>query len=340
MNYDDYKEFNDSLDDQYGQVEIAGFSEPASFVLYEMDEEAYRLAYEDYIEEQKSNFSDTIYNRFPAPIAFYFEQAENGYENSIQRLHLLRSSWEAVIYTLYAFVIGEVKYQNINLSSVRIFGNQQIRCNHSGLLSDKLGYKLEVLEKVIQHDKNNLGSQLITTGLTPITTIDKLRELNQERNSFSHIAALTEAQAHDRYEELFPRVFDLLFELKGLQNISFLQFNSTLSSIKHIRFLKFDGHSLKRHNYPKTLSHDVFNKINSFLIKDQMLVESGEEVFSLSPFAHVIDENGQPVLCFFKQKVRDQDKFKFEKIGTPVGEFELDKSIFDSHISSLEALLV
>jgi len=340
MNYDDHKDFNDSLDEQYGQIEIAGFSEPASLVLYEMDEEAYKLAFEDYIEEQKSSFPDIIYNKFPAPIAFYFEQAENGYENSIQRLHLLRSSWEAVIFTLYAFVIGEVKYKNINLSTVRIFNNQRIKCNRSGILSDKIGYKLEFIEKVIQHDINNLGPQLITTELTPISTIDTLRELNLERNSFSHIAALTESQAQQRYDELFPKVFDLMFELKGLQNISFLQFNNTLSSLKHIRFLKFDGHTLKRNNYEKLLSDDVFNTVNSYLMKEQMLVESGDEIFSLSPFAHVIDDNGQPVLCFFKQKVRDLDKFKFEKVGTPVDEFEIDRSIFDNHITSLEALLV
>jgi len=339
MNYEDHPEFNDSIDEQYGQIQIAGFSEPASFVLREMDEDAYRLAYEDYIEEQKSNFPDIIYNQFPAPIAYYFEQAENGYENSIQRLHLLRSSWEAAIFTLYALVIGEIKYQNINISSVRIFNNQRIRCNRSGILSDRLGYKLEVIEKILEHDNNQLGSQLVSSDIIPMETIDVLRSLNHERNSFSHIAALIESQAEERYEELFPIVFDLLFELKRLQNISFLQFNSTRSSVKHIRFLKFDGHTLKRHNYEKQLDDDVFNRVNSFLIKDQMIVESGDDMFSLSPFAHVIDDNGQPVLCFFKQKVRDQDKFKFEKVGIPVEEFELDASIFESHITSLEALL-
>lgn len=339
MNYEDYPEFNDSLDDQYGQVKIAGFAEPASFVLYEMDEDAYRLAYEDYIEEQKSSFPNIIYNQFPAPIAYYFEQAENGYENSTQRLHLLRSSWEAVIFTLYAVVIGEVKYQSINISSVRIFNNQRIRCNHSGLLNDRLGYKLEVVEKILEHDQNQLGSQLVSSEIIPIGTIDVLKSLNHERNSFSHIAALSESQAEARYEELHPTVFDLLFELKKLQNISFLQFNRTLSSMKHIRFLKFDGHTLKRHNYEKHLNDEVFNKVNPFLISDQMLVESGEDLFSLSPFAHVIGEDGQPVLCFFKQKVRDRDKFKFEKVGIPVKEFELDERIFDTHITSLEALL-
>jgi hypothetical protein len=44
-------------------------------------------------------------------------------------------------------------------------------------------------------------------------------------------------------------------------------------------------------------------------------------------------------LCFFKQFLKDTNEFKFEKIGTPVAEFELDSTLFSVQIAELESLL-
>ncbi|TAE55570.1 MAG: hypothetical protein EAZ76_12855 [Nostocales cyanobacterium] len=343
LQYKDDPEFNEYLDSIGGIFEIKNyFSAPASQVLYEMDVQAYIEDYNDYITQQKNNFVQKVIDRFPAPIAFYFDQVEHGYENNFQRLHLLRSVWESIIYTFYALTLGEVVAKQINISTLRIFNNQLIKCDKNGLLGDRLGYKLEVIRKILKYDIDSLAPQLVVNSILSLPLIDTLEELNHERNSFSHIAALTESQAEDRCRELYPKVFDLLFNLKGLENISFIQFEKMYSA-EEFKFFKFFGHSLRKRNYDKTLNLTfVQANLESFRQNVSFCeIQDSGEIICLSPFIHfILDEEKQPKISFLKkQDPDDLNKFIFEQVRDSPREVRIESNIFDKSIHKLRALL-
>jgi hypothetical protein len=339
MNYTDCPEFNDYLDQEYEEVKIANFSSLASSVLFELDREAYIDAYNAYLSEQKSSFPAKVIEFFPAPIAFYLERTLYGYDNNIQRLHLLRSTWEALIYILYAIAIGEVIDRGLNLSSLRIFSNQKIKLNN-GLLSDKLGYKLEVIEKILDYNADN-NLNLIIGEIIQSSAIEMIRELNNERNSISHIAALGESQSEEKYHELEPKVTDLLFDIRKLESISLIQYKDTQSSMNNIRFMRFDGHSLKKKNYTSTVGNDFITKNLGNLDEYRLFFEftGGTQIICLSPFAHGISHNGYPHIVFYKKISGNPNHFIFEVVADDPKEVEIRRDLFDTSIRVLESLL-
>jgi len=342
MNYSDHPDFNNYLDELHEEIRIGNFASPASTVLFEMDREAYIDQYNAYQEEQKAAFPDKLIETFPAPIAFYFERTIYSYENNIQRLNLLRSTWESLIYILYAICIGEIIDKNLNLlSSLRIFSNARISLNgRNGLLADRLGYKLEILEKVLEYNSANTVN-LIIGEIIPIGVIEKLRELNDERNSFSHIAALDESQAEERYNAIISRVIDLLFDLRKLEFISLIQYKGTGNSVNNIRFLKFDGHSLKRRNHPLTVDNNFLIKnldnLSEYRLFCQFVIH--EQIICLSPFGYGYLYNDYPHILFYKKQAENPDHFIFEVIHDKPCEIAIEKSTFDKSIQALEALL-
>jgi len=341
MNYTDHPEFNDYLDSKYSEIRIENFTSLASSILFEMDNAAYVDAYNAYLAEQKEELPEKVMQRFPAPVAFYFERALHGYENNNQRLHLLRSTWESLIYILYAIVIGEIIDKRLNLSTLRIFTNAKIKLNGgNGLLSDKLGYKLEVIEKVLKYNILNT-SNLITGEIIPISVIEKLRELNIDRNSFSHIAALEESQAEEIYNLLMPKVIDLLFELKKLEFISLIQYKSTQNNINNIRFWKFDGYSLKKKNHDLTVDNDFISKNIDNISEYRLFCEfiGTNQIICLSPFAYGSIYNYYPHILFYKKQAADPNYFVFEVINDRSSEIQIERNIFDKSIQALEALL-
>ncbi len=340
MQYNDNPEFNDFLDEQYEEVQIGNFSSPASLVLFEMDIQAYIEAYDNYLIVQKEAFPQRVMEKFPAPIAFYFERTYYGYENNNQRLNLLRSTWESLIYILYAMAIGEIIDRQLSLSTLRIFNNTKIKLNGNGLLSDRLGCKLEIIEKILEY--NNLHTfNLIIGKIVPISVIDKLRELNDERNSFSHIAALEESQAEDKYNLLASKVIDLLFEVKKLESISLIQYKNTLGSHTSIRFLKFDGHSLKKRNHDLTVDNNFIAKNIDNLKEYRLFCKSidNNEIICLSPFAFGYLHNGYPHLVFYKKQAEEPNYFIFEIVADQSGEIQIERNIFDVSIQALGLLL-
>ena len=347
MNYSDHPDFNNYLDEKYEEIHIENFISPASLILFQMDIEAYIDAFNAYLEEQKEIFPEKVMQSFPAPIAFYFERTYHGYENNIQRLHLLRSTWESVIYILYAIAIGEIIDKNlVFLSDLRVFSNSKIKLTGgNSLLSDKLGYKLEVIEKILEYNSINT-TNLIIGEIIPISVVDKLRGLNNERNSFSHIAALDESQAEERCHSLIPEVINLLFELKRLEFLSLIQYKGTRNSVHDIRFWRFEGHSLKKRNHDLSVDNDFIirnsRNMNEYRLFCQFIFNNNSnnsQIICLSPFVHGSLFNNYPHILFYKKQAVISDKFIFEIIADSPCEIEIEKNIFDNSIQALEALL-
>ncbi|MBN1932523.1 MAG: hypothetical protein JW786_13050 [Desulfobacterales bacterium] len=314
-NYQKYRdEFNETLDEG-GEISIGlNFSRFPSQILFEMDEVAYNEQLTEYVDQKKAEYSETVYQYFPAPIAYFLYQTNHSFDNEIHRLHLLRSTWESIIYILYALILGEINSNNFSLSLVRIFNNQRIRVDHSGLLNDRLGYKIEFMRKVVDYDQQNHNTLFLSLVLNA-DIFDNLEELNQERNLFSHIAALSNPEAQIRFDELYPKVMDLLFELDFLENVSLLRFLSNTGAATSVRFNRFNGHSLQRQNYDKIFLPTEITPLLPILNDQLILFELNNIIINCSPFIHFTFEGAHLKLCYFKQVERTTGDFIFELIS-------------------------
>lgn len=341
MQYDDKPEFNNYIDEMYAEVTIGNFCRPASIVLFEMDETEYLNLYSQYLNDQKELLLEKVTDVFPAPIAFFYDRALHGYDNNNQRLHFLRSTWEAIIFLLYALVIGEVVDSSLSISSVRIFPNQQrIKCDQKGILSDKLGYKLEFIEKILDFNLQNNHS-LITGNLIPLSVVESLKYLTKARNSFSHSSALSEEQARTLFEQLHPKTQDILFELRSLESLSLLRFRSSDNLITRIKFSKFKGYSLRERNYEKLVDSTFISK-NLVNLRPEYLFcefEESDQIICLSPFACTMQHNGQHCIAWYKKLDVTTNKYWFEIVSDSPVELNLDSNTFDKPIQVLGTLL-
>lgn len=328
--YQKHRDIFNSMLNEKGAYSIGlNFTRNPSEILLAMDPAAYNAQLIEYVDQIKSEYEDTVYHYLPAPIAFFLYQTNHGYDNANERLHLLRSTWESVIYVLYALILGEVNNINFSLTPIRIFNNQRISLN--GLLNDRLQYKIELMRKVIDYDKQN-NNDLFLSSVLSNNVFDLLEELNNKRNSFSHIASLPEIEAKERLDELYPKTMDLLFELNFLENVSLLRYVSNPGSITNVRFNKYDGHSLQRQNIEQAYTAAQITPLLPLLSDSYILFELNGIIINTSPFIHFSLEGAQLKICYFKSKDRTSGEFLFEKIGATnrdvkIPEFNLNNCI-------------
>ena len=315
IDYQKYRDEFDSFIDEMGEITIgSNFSMPPSQILFEMDETAYQEQLIEYVNQKKEDYPQVVYDSFPAPIAYFYHQTGRAYDNEQHRLQLLRSTWESLIYVLYGLILGEVNFKIFSLTNVRVFNNEKIKQDHRGIMSDKLGWKVEAMQKIIEYDQKN-RKELPISSCIKINTFEVIKGLNQERNSISHISALSEQEAQERYAELYPIVTDLLFELDFLENVSLLKYVSNVGDIHKIRFNKFEGHSLQRQNYEKTLSDSELLQLTPVLNDQILLLELDNLIFNISPFIHFHSEGTHLKLCYFKKIDKSTGNYIFEIIG-------------------------
>ena len=119
--YDDNPNFNDNLDQTYtsGLEELSpGLT--SSWLLFNTDYDLYLTLFDEYNETQREEFINTVYESFSMPIAYYLRQTQLGARDSNEQLQLLRSTWEAIIFVLYAVVISEARKYGFHLRSMNI----------------------------------------------------------------------------------------------------------------------------------------------------------------------------------------------------------------------------
>ena len=120
IQYDDPKcqRFNESLDEE-GEVAIANVPFQRSRILYELAFESYQDAFSEFLEQEFEELKQTVYNSYPACIAYNFRLSERGEgaDDPVRKLLHLKDSWEAIVFVLYALVLGEVRHKRVNLKS-------------------------------------------------------------------------------------------------------------------------------------------------------------------------------------------------------------------------------
>jgi len=318
--------------DSEGEIRIGlNFSMPPSQILFELDEEAYKEQLLEYVDGLRDDHKEIVFQTFPAPIAYFYQQTISAYDNANHRLHLLRSTWESIIFILYALVLGEVCCKGFRLSNIRIFNNQRIRADYSGILSDRLGYKIEIIQKIIEYDQTS-NKVLNVSNCIEVDLLDKLSELNQERNSFSHVTALSPQEATARYKELLPKVSDLLFQLDFLSNVAIVRYVGNDGRITNLRFNKFEGHSLQKQNYDRSVTSSELATFASVLDDNIILMKFENLLFTISPFIHFAFEGSHLKLCYYKQMDRSTDELIFETIAGSQREIRIQNASLSSGI--------
>lgn len=338
--YEENPDFNLDFDGTYQQVKIGNFSFNPSNVLYNMDYDGYVAELDGFNEREEEKIREIIYYEFPLPIAFYFHQTENAYNNNNHRLQLLRSTWEAIIFTLYALVVGEARSKNLqlrNIAQINIVGNPDLSFND--YFSDRLAQKLIIVERILTYNQiNNCG--LICANVITIPVIQKIRSLNQERNELMHVAALSEEQAATIYTSIFPDVFEVLKELKELEFVDIMHFIQVADNITNLRCELFNGHGLARNIKSITITILQLGQLGTQLNAQNILVKYQNEIFSITPFLHFHSEaNGNSTsLCYFKRKAPNA-RYEFEIVSRSES-IEFDRVLFNDRINELRGLIV
>lgn len=320
-------DFNRWLEENY-QVRIEEFEYPSSEVLYNSKYEDYLEALSRYNADPKIELS-RIEDKFPSPIAYYFYQASNNYQNDHHRLDLLKSCWESVIFFLFGLVVAEARHKRLPIKDIGLVWKT--------FWSNRLFDKLTIIENIIDYTTKN-GIAFECARFIPVATLAKIKTLNQERNGFAHAAARTAAQQQELYKTLSPLLEDILKQLIGLENVTVLRYHSSETPLiprceifngSSIEGRK-DGVILKRESYIEILDHwnanSIFAKIN-------------DAIFCLSPFIHFAQEpyETNAVLCFYKKE--QSGKYLFEVVSKAQDK-PFEKECFMVMADQLRALVV
>ncbi|MCX5806608.1 MAG: hypothetical protein NT010_11170 [Proteobacteria bacterium] len=342
IEYLDNQEFNDQFDSDNPEIKIGDLTPyKASKVLYCVDYDAYLDAIQDYTQRNEDAKKDSVFYYYPQPIAYYYQQSENGYSNNNHRLQLLRSTWEAIVYTLYAIVMGESRSKNFplrNIATIDSTGNPDL--SFSSYFSDSLAQRLLIIERILKYGIDN-NVLLLSNEIIQLPVIQKIRRLNQERNGFMHTAALSEEQASQRHLELTPEVLEVLSDLSELASIDVLHYIGNEGSATALKCEIFKSFTLARQNSPtiKITSaqlHVLANELNH----QNILAYYKGNLFSITPFFYFKSEaNGNITnLCYFKRR-HSSTRYEFE-IVTRSDVYEVDGTAFQDRINELRGLII
>lgn len=328
--YDACPQYNEWLDEQSGALDILGFQPQPSFVLFSLSPATYQAAFADFQQQRQEELKQAIFDEFPSPIAHYFYRFENGYENDLQRLHLLRDTWEAIVDVLHAAVVAECRFRRISLADPIAF---------SHVLSDSVAQRLLNIERIIDH----ANSQNIALGMSQIVSIPILqvmRELNQTRNGFSHSAAQSESQARTWIGECYEDVVDVLDDLRGMADIEIFRYIGQVDG-SILRCEVFRGHGFTRTIHNITLTADQVRDSQRYFQQGQILISCKGCVFSLRPLIfYREDASGHMTkLCMFRRTHGDVSnrRIEYEVVGDAARRDE-DRSLFKSELDELRSL--
>lgn len=316
LRYEEHEDFNQYLDDTENDVIIAGVTFRASEVLFTMQKETYRIALTDYQTQQIEEFKQRVFDYYPTPIAYYFRQTYFGYLHHNNRLHLLRSTWESMIFVLYAIIIGEARKRTFPLRAAGI--------RETDLYNFSVDKKLSIIEKILTYDNaNSFG--LKCSNYFNVAEIVKIKQLNYSRNGFQHSAALSEEQAATLYAELLPEVIESLKSISQIENIEIFHFINTDGTPFALRCETFIGQSPNRTLKTYTLNPTQMAFTGIELNNQCLLAKIDDDIFSISPFLHFRnDEDGHVTnLCYLHQyNPSNANEFKFEIVRRAVYYFE------------------
>lgn len=333
-NFDACPTYNEWLDEQYaeqaGTLDIFGFQPRPSFVLFSLSQDTYQAAFDDFQKQREEELKEIVFRDFPSPIAHYFYRFENGYENELQRLHLLRDTWEAIIDILHAVAVAECRFLNVSLADPITFKD---------LLSDSVAQRLLNIERILTVAKER-STNLEIANILPITTLQLMRDLNQSRNAFSHSAAQSELQARTWIGECYEDVVDVLDDLHGLGDIQVGRHIGQVDA-RTLRCEIFRGHGFTKTINSISLTADQVRESQRYFQRGQILAVCKQRIVGLRPLVHYReDASGHTTkLCMFRKTRGDAPnrRIEYEVVGESA-RLEEDRSLFKAEIDELRTL--
>ena len=326
--------YNEWLDRTYneanGELNILAFRPRPSEVLFQMSPDTYEAAFADFQQEQEEELRDRVFQDFPAPIAYYFYRFDTGYENELQRLHFLRDTWESIVDVTHAITVAECRHRRVALAHPIKF---------SDLLSDSVAQRLINIERLMQQAAD-AGTPLKISQIVPVATLQKMRELNQSRNGFSHSAAQSEAQARTWIGECYGDVIDVLDDIKGLADVDVYRYLGQVDG-QTLRCESFYGYGFTRTIKSVTLSPSQVAASQRFFQQGQMLVACEGDLFGLRPLILFREDAAGHItkLCLFRRIHGDEPnrRVEYEIVGEAVRHSE-NRAVVQAEINELRAL--
>ncbi len=326
--------YNDWLDrnhaNEYGTLDIHGFQPRPSEVLFILSPDTYQAAFEDFQREWEEDLKERVFTAFPSPIAHYFYRFVTGYESDLQRLHFLRDTWESIVDILHAIAISECRHIGLSLAEPMKF---------SDLMSDKMSLRLLNIERIILAGES-AGRTLKIAGIVSTATLEKMRELNQTRNAFSHGAALSEAQARVWISECYADVIDVLDDIVGLADVEVWRYFGQ-SDGNTLRCETFRGHGLTRTIKSMSLSPTQVAESRQYFQQGQILVSCAGDLFSLRPLVYFKEDTSGHMtkLCVYRRTHGDTSgrKVEYEIVGEG-SRLSEDRATVQSDINDLRSL--
>lgn len=336
--YEDFPIFNEWLDTRHeevkGPLSVFGTSVRPSEVLFRLVRDTYEAAYADYLSDKLDELRESVFADYPAPIAYHFYRFENGYEDETQRLHFLRSTWEALINVTHALVVCEARFRSLDL--------QTSEAKLGNLLSDRLSQRLQNVQHILSFAADN-DLELAVRHIVPEEAIKTMARLNQTRNAFSHSEAVSVEQARQYVAECYDEVLGVLESLSGLKAVSFIRYMSQEGL--NIRYEAFDGHAMTRTIKSSSITQQQFGESHTYFADPQILVQHEVQhegaIFGLKPFFHFQSaaSGHETRLCCLKKCHGDHPDrmLSFEILGE-AREADLTRSDFQADIDGLRAL--
>ena len=333
-NFESCPQYNDWLDQQYteqgGSLNILGFQPRPSYVLHSLSIDTYKATFADFLADYQDNLKESLFNEYPTPIAHYYYRFENGYENDLQRLHLLRDSWEAVVDVLHAIAVGECRFRQVSLADPIAF---------SHFLSDRVADRLLSVERIINHASTQ-GINLVVAEVVSVDVLGKMRELNRTRNAFSHSAAQSESQARNWISECYEDVIDILDDLQGLMDVSIVRYLSQVDGFT-LRVELFRGHGFTRTIKTMPLTADQVRDSQRYFRQGQILLSHKTCMFGLLPLIYYREDASGHItkLCMFRKKQGEAPDriLEYEVVGE-AARWSEDRRLFKPELDELRGL--
>lgn len=337
--YKDNPEFNQSIDDEFGDIEIFKTNFAASLILAELRPDLYEARLKDHKREQFKKLQDMVFSKFPALIAYNYRLSEKGpgANDPIKAFLHLKDAWEGTINLLNALAFGEIRKKQIDLKGAKVFhsGNPELSFKPKIIRTDELKQRLENVRAIVQFAKE-AGMNLICEQIQP-TTLNLLYQLQDNRNHFSHTATPTREQAESQLNMVRPIFEQVLREVDFLENVRICRFESLK---KTCNFEIFQGHHLNKEYFEASIDAQELAYVSANA-GDIVFAIWVDEIISLSPFLHFKnDDTGhQTFLCFFKGRKGEKSQFEPLKLRQELT-FDSLQGRFDSEFKEIESLVV
>ncbi len=320
--YNISENFNNSLDDE--KVNIANSDFNKSWLLYNTDPELYAIALEEFNENEKDTFFEQIPEEAPQILANPLHHYRHDYDSEQNRLHLLRDVWENAIHLLYSIALCELRFRNIKLPLLK---------KSKDLFSDRIDHKCYILKKILDlADKQKIELDILD--IYTSEDIDALIDLNNERNGFLHSQAISEKEAKEKHQKLYPILKDILCSLAGLLEIKIGSYKNANSPPTKISFSGHNGTS------PKNFDFDFgenFPNVMAELNDLEAVCIINDNCFRLSPFIKIKEGDGSRVKNMAILKQKKGGKLIYEAI-TETSKFPIDPDYCDDQIKLMQTL--